>query len=317
MKPVAEDSEAGVRHRQRRAQPLEEPPIPGAPGVVRLERLVDPTPPPTSTQTGFIPKAASKFVLLAVALLVVGVEVLAPKRMRSYDPWQRGRHLESTTWPGARGDYVRDGYTVLPGVFPNETVAHLGRYLAYLERKFPGVPAEHLHHVIPRDEPFWVRIASDPRLLDAAAAHADFLSEGILSPLAHCLLTSHTSHLKDSPTLRHSTCRLPPSSPQASRSSAPPSSASQRAPASACFGTRTGHTGHCARCTSSRSGSRSTPPRPRTVACGSCEARTKGPSRRSSTTARRISTSSVHALPDHRPGPYRLPYTQPADPLCY
>jgi len=51
--------------------------------------------------------------------------------------------------------------------------------LEHLMQKFPGIPTEHLHHVIYRNDPFWIRLVSDPRLLDCAAAHADYLSEGI------------------------------------------------------------------------------------------------------------------------------------------
>ena len=40
-------------------------------------------------------------------------------------------------WPGARGDYVRDGYTVLPKIIDNGTLAHLSGYLDHLLDKFP------------------------------------------------------------------------------------------------------------------------------------------------------------------------------------
>jgi len=82
-------------------------------------------------------------------------------------------------WPGARGDFVRDGYTVIPEVVDKALIAHLRDHLEHLMARFPGIPTEHLHHVIYRNDPFWVRVVSDPRLLDCAAAQADFLKEGI------------------------------------------------------------------------------------------------------------------------------------------
>jgi hypothetical protein len=51
------------------------------------------------------------------------------------DPWQGGHHKPSTIWPGARGDYARDGYTVLPGVLDNTTISHLGAFLDHLLAK--------------------------------------------------------------------------------------------------------------------------------------------------------------------------------------
>ena len=95
------------------------------------------------------------------------------------DPRQGGRHRDSTVWPGAWGDYALDGYTVLPQVLDEETMRHCRDHVEYLTHKFPSIPTEHLHHVIYRDDPFWIRLVSDQRLLECAAAHApDFLGDG-------------------------------------------------------------------------------------------------------------------------------------------
>jgi|EP01046_Picozoa_sp_COSAG06_P012908 hypothetical protein len=94
------------------------------------------------------------------------------------DPRQGGRHRASSVWPGAWGDYELDGYTVLPQVLDLDTMSHCAAHLEHLTHKFPTIPTEHLHHVIYRDDPWWIRLVSDDRLLDCAAAHAPFLGEG-------------------------------------------------------------------------------------------------------------------------------------------
>lgn len=52
-------------------------------------------------------------------------------------------------------------------------------HVAFLQRRYAGVPTEHLHHHIMRNDAFWVRVCSDPRLLDIAQVFAPFLSEGV------------------------------------------------------------------------------------------------------------------------------------------
>ena len=46
-------------------------------------------------------------------------------------------------------------------------------------QQFPTIPPEHLHHTLMRNDPFWVRVLSDPRLANAAREAAPhFLKDG-------------------------------------------------------------------------------------------------------------------------------------------
>lgn len=82
--------------------------------------------------------------------------------------------------------YNEQGYAILRGVVPPGLVAEMGGHLDFLQRKYPDVPTEHLHHLIMRNDPFWVRVASEPRLLDLAQAFAPFLHDGNIA-----LFSSH------------------------------------------------------------------------------------------------------------------------------
>jgi hypothetical protein len=59
------------------------------------------------------------------------------------DPWQGGRHKPSTTWPGAWGDYARDGYTVLPRL----VLPHAQLPVVYRCSFVPGDSSVHGHRL--------------------------------------------------------------------------------------------------------------------------------------------------------------------------
>ena len=65
-------------------------------------------------------------------------------------------------------------------------------HVSHLQRKFPSIPTEHLHHLIYRNDPFWVRLVTDKRLLNLAKSIAPFLSsaDGV------ALFSSHYFHKK-------------------------------------------------------------------------------------------------------------------------
>ncbi len=65
---------------------------------------------------------------------------------------------------------------------------HTAAHLDYLQRKYPDVPTEHLHHLIMRNDAFWVRVVSDPRLLDIAQHFAPFLGDGVALFSSHYFL---------------------------------------------------------------------------------------------------------------------------------
>jgi phytanoyl-CoA hydroxylase len=64
--------------------------------------------------------------------------------------------------------YRRDGYVILRNVLDAETIAEADRHVAWLIEKNPTLRPEQLHNTRMTDDPFWVRLVSDPRLLDVA-----------------------------------------------------------------------------------------------------------------------------------------------------
>lgn len=64
--------------------------------------------------------------------------------------------------------YDERGYAVFRGVIDPELVAETAGHIQWLEEKHPDVRPEHLGHVYMSDDPFWVRLISDDRLLDIA-----------------------------------------------------------------------------------------------------------------------------------------------------
>jgi phytanoyl-CoA hydroxylase len=67
-------------------------------------------------------------------------------------------------------EYEREGWLIAPGVV-DETVVEEGRsHVAWLLERNPGTRPEHLHHELVRDDPFWVRLVADERLLDIVEA---------------------------------------------------------------------------------------------------------------------------------------------------
>ncbi|CAF3486424.1 unnamed protein product [Rotaria sp. Silwood1] len=64
--------------------------------------------------------------------------------------------------------YHTDGFVILRNVIDARLVEECQKHVAFLQSKFPSIPGEHFHHPIMRNDPFWVRLVSDPRLLDLA-----------------------------------------------------------------------------------------------------------------------------------------------------
>ncbi|CAF3374997.1 unnamed protein product [Rotaria socialis] len=64
--------------------------------------------------------------------------------------------------------YHTDGFVVLRNVVDARLIDECRQHIEFLQSKFPSIPGEHLHHPIMRNDPFWVRLVSDPRLLDLA-----------------------------------------------------------------------------------------------------------------------------------------------------
>lgn len=77
-------------------------------------------------------------------------------------------------WNSLREQYDRNGYLVFPEVLDPELVRLASEHVEWLQRRNPDVRPEALHHHLMWDDPFWIRLISDSRLLDRV--------EGIIGP---------------------------------------------------------------------------------------------------------------------------------------
>lgn len=68
----------------------------------------------------------------------------------------------------AKQKYNTDGYVVFPNVLDAELMQEAKDHVAWLIAKNPKLRPEHLGHALMLDDPFWVRLVSDDRLLDIA-----------------------------------------------------------------------------------------------------------------------------------------------------
>ncbi|HET6741889.1 MAG TPA: phytanoyl-CoA dioxygenase family protein [Kribbella sp.] len=64
--------------------------------------------------------------------------------------------------------YADDGYVVVPGVLDPGTVGAANAHVDWLLARHPELTPEQLGHRLARDDPFWIRLVSDHRLLDLA-----------------------------------------------------------------------------------------------------------------------------------------------------
>lgn len=64
--------------------------------------------------------------------------------------------------------YEREGYVLFPDVLDEELINETSEHVAWLMKKHPDLRPEQLGHTLMTDDPFWVRLVSDDRLLDIA-----------------------------------------------------------------------------------------------------------------------------------------------------
>jgi ectoine hydroxylase-related dioxygenase (phytanoyl-CoA dioxygenase family) len=69
---------------------------------------------------------------------------------------------------GIKEFYVENGFVVIRKVLDKDLVTEARRHVDWLLKTNPGTRPEHLHHTLVANDPFWVRLISDPRLLDVA-----------------------------------------------------------------------------------------------------------------------------------------------------
>jgi phytanoyl-CoA hydroxylase len=65
-------------------------------------------------------------------------------------------------------DYERDGFAIIRNAIDAELVEEARDHVEWLLAKYPELRPEHLHHPLIRNDAFWVRLVTDPRLADIA-----------------------------------------------------------------------------------------------------------------------------------------------------
>lgn len=68
----------------------------------------------------------------------------------------------------ARQQYARDGYMLFPEVLDAALIEEAQRHVQWLMDRHPGIRPEQLGHTLVAEDPFWVRLIGDDRLLDIA-----------------------------------------------------------------------------------------------------------------------------------------------------
>lgn len=64
--------------------------------------------------------------------------------------------------------YQKEGYSIFRKVLDEELIAEVSAHVEWLQRRYSHLRPEHLGHTLVRNDPFWVRLVSDRRLLDIA-----------------------------------------------------------------------------------------------------------------------------------------------------
>jgi len=76
--------------------------------------------------------------------------------------------MESTPLHKALEEYNEKGYVVFRNVIDEELIAETREHVEWLQRKNPHLRPERLNYTLVQNDPFWVRLVSDDRLLDIA-----------------------------------------------------------------------------------------------------------------------------------------------------
>jgi ectoine hydroxylase-related dioxygenase (phytanoyl-CoA dioxygenase family) len=75
---------------------------------------------------------------------------------------------QSANASAAAAEYQRDGYVIYRDVIDRDLVGEAAGHVAWLQERHPDLRPEQLGHWLVAEDPFWVRLVSDPRLLDIA-----------------------------------------------------------------------------------------------------------------------------------------------------
>lgn len=68
-----------------------------------------------------------------------------------------------------RSKFEQDGYVIARNVLDADLIAEASEHVDWLIEKNPNLRPENLGHTLMPDDPFWLRLVSDDRLLDIAA----------------------------------------------------------------------------------------------------------------------------------------------------
>jgi ectoine hydroxylase-related dioxygenase (phytanoyl-CoA dioxygenase family) len=77
---------------------------------------------------------------------------------------------ETPNGSALRERYDRDGYLIVRGVVDRDLASEASAHVDWLCRRHPELRPEQLGHQLVADDPFWVRLVGDDRLLDVAEA---------------------------------------------------------------------------------------------------------------------------------------------------
>lgn len=89
---------------------------------------------------------------------------------------QHGEHMtsktlvknESSELQEKISEYNEKGFTIFRNVIDKNLIQEANDHIEWLRKKFPQFRPEHMHHPLMRDDAFWVRLATDYRLIDIA-----------------------------------------------------------------------------------------------------------------------------------------------------
>ncbi|QGQ94537.1 phytanoyl-CoA dioxygenase family protein [Paenibacillus psychroresistens] len=76
--------------------------------------------------------------------------------------------MENTEFNNAKLNYDRDGYVAFQNVLDQDLMQEAKAHIEWLIMKNPNVRPEMLGHTLVKNDPFWVRLLSDDRLLNIA-----------------------------------------------------------------------------------------------------------------------------------------------------
>jgi ectoine hydroxylase-related dioxygenase (phytanoyl-CoA dioxygenase family) len=69
---------------------------------------------------------------------------------------------------GLKGRYERDGYVIVRRAIDAELAGEARAHVEWLIKRNPGIRPEQFHADMAREDPFWIRLVSDERLVDIA-----------------------------------------------------------------------------------------------------------------------------------------------------